>query len=154
MSHQRTGRTERNIQITKERLNPEQLTGGVSNDFAFNLCARACNCRLLAKAPRDEVRTKIHTEATSGAPISRVTSPIGIRIGSKLAGGRSGKKQIKMNRMSKILKNTLDGLLVRDPWHMHVLTYTIHSIGEIWSSKRQILKAFYDKALDPQMKPH
>lgn len=62
-------RTENNAKITKKRLQPEQLTGGVSHCLVFGLGARPGNNGLFPRRPRDEMRAEKNTQATSGAAI-------------------------------------------------------------------------------------
>ena len=64
--------------ITQQKLELKQFSSGISNSLVFSLYARSGHSRLLLKAPRNQVVTKINTKATSGPPIIWTFSLIGI----------------------------------------------------------------------------
>lgn len=56
-----------------------------------------------------------------------------------------------MKGVPEVTEDPFHSLLVRNPWRVHVLTDTIHSIGQIRSGEGQILKTAHNTLIESRI---
>ena len=66
----------RNPQLSKKRLYPDELGGGISHRFVFSFSTTARYYSLLASIPGNQIRPKEYCIAPRGSPVNRTASPI------------------------------------------------------------------------------
>lgn len=84
---------EKNVELFEKRLGSKDFSSGVSNTFILCFGAGTCNCRLLTRAPRNQIGAEKDTITTCRTTIVKASSPVSVGEGSEVLGARGEEKE-------------------------------------------------------------
>lgn len=118
----------------------------MSKRAIFSLGGGAANCGLLFGGPRDEVRAQVNTIARGRTAISRITSPVGVSVGTK-----SKRTVIEMKTICEsalnIAQDVFNSYKMTHSGRMHVLASLVDSKRKLKSSNGKVLKGTGNTAI-------
>lgn len=136
----------RGMKFMEKLVEPSDLSNGVGDGAVLGLGTGARYCMLAFRRPGHQVVTEEDSIAGCGAASIRTTSPVGVRIDDEVCSGRTLNVEAQVQCTPKIAQNPFESTEMWLTRVMHMKTYLLDSIGDIWASEGEVLKCASETA--------
>ena len=120
---------------------PKELRGGISKGTIFYFNIGVGHMSLFLVLPRNHRRTKKKAIISGGPAISRISCPISIRKCMENKRRLSRVEKTMEESAIQVSKNAQNSSIVSQLWSRRILAHLVNSIGNVWTSDREINQA-------------
>jgi len=131
---------ERAVELGKELSELGGLSQAVGDSTVLRLSTGAGDHRLVLGRPGHRVSAQKDSVAGDGSSSVRTLGPVGVSVDNELGGGRPVEEQAVVDSAAEVAEAAFENSEVGLSAIMHVETYLLNCIGDVWSGEGEVLK--------------